>query len=176
MEKVKKATKKFLSLTAVLVILVNSSIISTAKTTNDGFTVESEDKVDRAGKPVILDTDIGGDVDDACAVRIAGALDLAGVIDLKAVTMSANECNDMDIKGTDGLLKTQGITDVLYGKCETQIKTQSSYLDGLAKYSDDNYEIYDSVKLWRKIIAESDRPVDICTTGYMMNLANFCKS
>ena len=47
-------------------------------------------------KKMIVDVDMCTDVDDACAVRIATALDDDGVIDLQGIALSVNGPNNLD--------------------------------------------------------------------------------
>lgn len=171
-------TKRFLNTVALVLgfLLVTSTVVNAQEPLvfENGFLVENTQ--DRLEKPVILDMDFGSDVDDACALRVAGALHLRGIIDLKAVTLSVLGENDLNIKATNGLMESQGLNGIPIGKSTVQIYDTSPYWQVLADCSTTSYEVYDSVKLWRKIISESDRPVDICTTGYLGNLAEFCKS
>ena len=54
------------------------------------------------------------DVDDACALRIATALDDDGIIDLQGVAFSVNGPNNLD--ALRGFLLHEGKPDVLIGK------------------------------------------------------------
>lgn len=46
----------------------------------------------------------------------------------------------------------------------------------MAEYSDGKVDAYEAVKMYRKILAESDTPVDIVTTGYTTNIECLLKS
>lgn len=168
--------KRILS-TALTVTFMTTLVVTGVKaqeqiTFENGFVVEEK----REGKPVILDMDFGSDADDACALRVAGALHLRGDIELKAITSSVLGENDINLKAINGLLESQSLNGIPIGRSTVQIYDTSPYWETLANCSTTQYEVWDSVKLWRKIISESDRPVDICTTGYLGNLAEFCKS
>lgn len=171
-------TKRFLNtITLVLVLLLITSVAVNAQETlifENGFLVEETQE--RMDKPVILDMDFGSDVDDACALRLAGTMHLKGNIELKAVTSSVLGEGDLNLSAINGLLESQKLNGIPIGKSTVPIYDISPYWETLSNYSTTSFDVYDSVKLWRKIISESDRPVDICTTGYLGNLAEFCKS
>ncbi len=66
-------------------------------------------------KPVslILDTDIGNDIDDVLAMQMIINYDKAGLIDLKAVTIS--KCNRHSLEFADGYLRYNGLEDIPLG-------------------------------------------------------------
>ena len=126
-------------------------------------------------KPVIIDLDMAGDIDDVCAFRIADGLDDEGQIDLKMVALSVNG-GDKIIKATDGMLTHDKMKDVIIGKCSHQYSEPSTYWDTMSECYSGNYEVIDAVKGYRKILAESNRRVDIVTTGYTFNIEGLIKS
>lgn len=68
-----------------------------------------------AAKPVslILDTDVGNDIDDVLAMQMMINYDKAGTIDLKAVTIS--KCNKHSLEFADGYLRYNGLEDIPLG-------------------------------------------------------------
>lgn len=133
------------------------------------FDVEEQNQ-----KAFILDMDFCTDVDDVCALRVAQTLDRQEVIDLKAVTLTTNAENNENITAVDGMLAYYEM-DVPIGKPTVYIPDTSPYWNVLSEYSDKDFEEYDSVKLWRRIISENEKTT-IVTTGYLTNLSEFCKS
>lgn len=127
-----------------------------------------------AGKPVILDVDMSTDVDDVCAVRIATAMDTAGIISLEAVMYSVT--GDNNVQALRGLLLHDGKPDVKIGTCSIDEPDTSPYWDILATYSDNGGNIDSAVRQYRKILSETSDPVDIVITGYMTNLEYLLKS
>lgn len=126
-------------------------------------------------KKMILDVDMCTDVDDACAVRIATALDDDGIIDLKGVAFSVTGPNNLD--ALRGFLLYENKPDVLIGRSAVaNLPEESPYWDLMAEYSDGNVNAYEAIKMYRKILAESDTPVDIITTGYVTNIEYLLKS
>lgn len=125
-------------------------------------------------KPVILDVDFCADVDDVCAVRIATALDDEGVIDLKCVGYSVR--GEHAIPAMRGMLLFDDKPDVPIGSSSADITDVSPYWGVLTKYDDGNAEVMDAVALYRKILAESKRRVDIITTGFVTNIELLLKS
>lgn len=131
---------------------------------------------ERNQKPVILDMDMSTDVDDVCALRVAINADIVGDISLKAVTLSVKEKDNLNLKAVNGVLRYQGLRNVELGYTTQDVIEDSPYWDVLSHYSDDSYEIDNAVNVWRRVISESDRKVDIVTTGYVTNLYDFCVS
>lgn len=127
-----------------------------------------------ANKPMIIDTDIGSDVDDACCLRIATQLDTEAVIDLKAVCASYS--GDNAIRAVDGLLTHDRIDNVLIGYCTADTPLIDGYTDVMEPFASGKYEVLDAVSVYRKVLAESEEPVDIVTTGYLTNIENLLKS
>jgi hypothetical protein len=125
-------------------------------------------------KPLILDVDFSTDVDDVCAVRIATALDDQGVIDLKCVGYSVRGKNNL--QAMRGMLLHDGKSDIPIGRSSVDIPDTSPYWDLMTKYDDGKGEVMDAVSLYRKILAESKRRVDIITTGYVTNIELLLKS
>lgn len=132
------------------------------------------DNVERKGKPVILDMDYCTDVDDACALRLAEVMHQNGEIDLKAVSLCV--LGENNIASVHGMLCAQGLGGIPIGRSALEIWDVSPYWNVTAAYSDGNINIDESVRLWRKVISQSERKVDIVTTGYLTNLSEFCKS
>ncbi|MBQ5875990.1 MAG: hypothetical protein IIW60_08995, partial [Alistipes sp.] len=125
-------------------------------------------------KPLILDVDFSTDVDDVCAVRIATALDDQGVIDLKCVGYSVRGENNL--QAMRGMLLHEGKDDVPIGRSSVDIPDTSPYWSLMTRHDDGKGEVMDAVKLYRKILAESKRRVDIITTGYVTNIELLLKS
>ena len=126
-------------------------------------------------KKMIVDVDMCTDVDDACALRIATALDDDGIIDLQGVAFSVNGPNNLD--ALRGFLLHEGKPDVLIGKSAVANPPEESPdWDLMAEYSDGKVDAYEAVKMYRKILAKSDTPVDIVTTGYTTNIECLLKS
>lgn len=63
--------------------------------------------------PVIFDTDMGNDIDDALAMQMLFNYDKAGIIDLKGVTIS--KCNPHSVEFVDGILRFNGYEDMPLG-------------------------------------------------------------
>lgn len=125
-------------------------------------------------KKVILDVDMCTDVDDVCAVRMATALDDDGIIDLKGIAYSIVGKNNLE--ALRGFLIYENKPEVLIGKSSVDIPDESPYWDLMCEYNDGKVNAYDAVKMYRKILAQSDTYVDIITTGYATNVESLLKS
>ena len=128
-------------------------------------------------RPLIVDLDMGSDVDDVCALSMVCAFDKLNLVDLKGVCLSVLGENDANISATRGFLKNANLSKTVpIGKnCSTNYDT-SQYWDQMGGYGDSKTEVYDAVKLYRKILAESPNRVDIITTGYLTNIEGLLKS
>lgn len=62
---------------------------------------------------VLFDTDIGNDIDDVLALQMLINYDKAGIIDLKAITIS--KCNPHSISFIDGFCRYNGFYDIPLG-------------------------------------------------------------
>lgn len=113
------------------------------------------------------------DVDDVCAVRVATTLDDLGVIDLKAVCYCVDNSS---LSALRGLLHHDGKDDVLIGQGTEQRNNTSPYWHELEKHDDLNGDKDNSVRQYRKILENSERPVDIVVTGHLTNLEELLKS
>lgn len=126
-------------------------------------------------KPVILDVDMCTDVDDVCAVRIATALDDAGIINLKGIAYSVTGKNN--IEALRGFMVYEKKPKVLIGKSAiANVPDTSPYWDILAEYNDGKGKVLGAVEMYRKILSSSKNRVDIITTGYVSNLEALLKS
>lgn len=128
-------------------------------------------------RPLIVDLDMGSDVDDVCALSMVCAFDKLNLVDLKGVGLSVLGENDANISATRGFLKNANLSKTVpIGKnCSTNYDT-SQYWDQMGGSGDSKTEVYDAVKLYRKILAESPNRVDIITTGYLTNIEGLLKS
>ena len=131
---------------------------------------------DRTGKPVILDMDFCSDVDDAVALRVAANMHNLGIIDLKAVSLCTSDANDTNLRAANGMLNYSGLGLIPIGRNHQDIPDTSPYWSNMAKHATLDMRSMDAVKLWRTVIANSPRKVDIITTGYLTNLQSFMQS
>lgn len=124
--------------------------------------------------PFILDMDFSTDVDDVCAVRIATSLAKLGQIDLKAVGLCTRGENNLS--ALNGMLNQAGYGDVPLGRSFAFIEDTSEYWGTLSAFARADFPIEESVSLYRRILSESEKPVVICTTGYLQNISALLKS
>lgn len=124
--------------------------------------------------PFILDMDFSTDVDDVCAVRVAISLAKLGQIDLKAVGLCTRGENNLS--ALNGMLNQAGYGDVPLGRSFAFIEDTSEYWGTLSAYARADFPIEESVSLYRRILSESEKPVVICTTGYLQNISALLKS
>lgn len=131
-------------------------------------------KLYEAPIPFILDMDFSTDVDDVCAVRVSTSLAKLGQIDLKAVGLCTRGENNLS--ALNGMLNQAGFGDVPVGRSFAFIEDTSKYWGTLSAYARADFPIEESVSLYRRILAESEKPVVICTTGYLQNISALLQS
>ena len=132
---------------------------------------------------IIFDTDIGGDCDDAVALAIALELMKTGECELLAVT----SCTESEAPGgcIESILRYYGYGNLPIGcfrkddgyfapishdvyATKTAMKYENRFRNG------EHYE--NTVKLLRKIIAETSEPITIVATGAFTSLAKLLES
>ena len=120
----------------------------------------------------ILDVDMSTDVDDLSAIRIMENLNSCGAQRLMAVVTSVTDGSD----AVAGLLSADGYYQIPVGISSVNNPDPGSpYWDYLKGESSANQQM-DAVKLYRKILAESDTRVSIVTTGFLTNIEALIKS
>lgn len=121
----------------------------------------------------ILGTDWGEDCDDVVAVRILSRYHKAKKINLCAIGI--NTCVDVSAASLYGFLKTEGV-DIPVGvdkNCPHKIQTFRYQPRLAASYAPDktNDDAEDSVRLYRRILAQATEPVEIMEIGFLQVIA-----
>ena len=124
----------------------------------------------------ILGTDWWTDCDDAVALRLicnsvkSHKIELCGVI--------INACMEHSVCSMDGFLSKEKLNDIPIGidLNGTDFRgSRHSYQKRLANYATrykDNYEAEDGVRLYRRLLAGSDEPVEIIEIGFLQVVAD----
>lgn len=128
--------------------------------------------------PIILDTDIGTDIDDAGALAVLHALASRSEARILAV-MSANS-NFWSAPAIDVINTYYGRPDIPVGASRTGPCDELWYHDSVPAFPHDltaSSEAPEAVDLYRKILAnEPDRSVTIVTIGWLTNLGDLLDS
>ena len=137
--------------------------------------------------PLIFDTDMGNDVDDAMALAIIHALESRGECKLLGVTLTKD--NVYAIRFVDLLNTFYGRPDIPIGVVDGGVMPgDGKYLKQVATAQEDGHLRYahdlqdrnatpDSVKLLRRILAgQPDGSVVIAQVGFSTNLARLLES
>lgn len=128
---------------------------------------------------IIFGTDFCGDCDDVFAARILARAHKSGKINL--IGASVNAYNETSAAALDGCFNLEGISDVPIGisSPDTDFDTVSKYHARLAvharKYKT-NIDAEDGARIYRRLVSESDGPVEIVEVGFLTNLAAFIES
>ena len=128
--------------------------------------------------PIILDTDIGTDVDDAGALAMLHILADRGEVKILA-TMSANQ-NRWAAPAIDVINTYYGRGDIPIGSSKTGPDDEKWYRDFVPKFPHDLADggaAADAVTLYRKILAaQPDQSVTIVVVGWLTNMADLLNS
>ncbi len=122
----------------------------------------------------ILGTDWWTDCDDAVALRILMRAHLRGEVCVKGIVINA--CMPLSVPSLDGFLRSEGVFDMPIG-----LDTEAVDFGGRPPYQKRLSELFPGVrqnldaegcvKTYRRLLAESDEPVEIIEIGYPQVLA-----
>lgn len=168
----------------IMVFLLMSVLIVPRKIFSGGG-VKQENGTEKV--KVLLDTDIGGDVDDVGALVILNNYVNQGAAELLAVGVSAY--NPYSAGVIDAVCRYYGNTDIRIGQCD--------FTDGQIDYTDEQLEIYSKplyygydnrfanedkqpeqvIDMYREILEDADdRSVVFVSIGFLNNLCNLLQS
>ena len=130
------------------------------------------------GVPVIFDTDMGGDVDDAGALAMLQAMADMGQAKILAA-MSANR-NPLSAAAIDVINTYYGRGDLPIGSSKTGPNLEKTNYDNADEFLHDlqsGDEAPDAVDLYRRILAgQPDNSVVIVVVGWLTNMADLLDS
>ncbi|MBQ4136545.1 MAG: hypothetical protein IJD67_00400 [Clostridia bacterium] len=128
-------------------------------------------------RKIILGTDWGLDCDDVVAVRILARAHKQGRIKLCGVVI--NHFLENSVASLDGFLESEGIHALPLGIDRSITSGEGKYQAHLAKravsYSS-NDDAEDGIRLYRRLLAESDGKVEIAEIGFLQALAGLIQS
>ena len=127
----------------------------------------------------ILGTDWWTDCDDAVALRLLSRAVKAGEATLEGVVINA--CMEHSVASLRGFLRNEGLTSVPVGidREATDFGGAPPYQKRLAEtLAPDltNAHAEDAVRLYRRILANATRPVELLEIGYLQAVAALLKS
>ncbi len=129
----------------------------------------------------ILGTDWWTDCDDAVAIRLLARAHRAG--DIALLGIGINACMEHSAASLDGFLNTEGIDGIPIGidRRATDFEGIEAvrYQKNLIKYATryrSNADAVDAVRLYRRLLAESDGEVEIAEIGFLQVLAELIES
>ena len=130
-------------------------------------------------KNFILGTDWWTDCDDAVALRIAARAHKKGEICLLGVGINA--CMACSAASLDGFLSLEGIAEMSIGidREATDFGGNPPYQKRLAPFARRyraNEDAEDAVRLYRRLLEESDAPVEIIEIGFLQVIAAVLES
>lgn len=121
----------------------------------------------------IFGTDWGEDCDDVVALRILSRYHKAKKIDL--IGIGINTCDKNSVASVYGFLKNEGMDGVAVGidREAEHLNIEARYQARLAQLAPDkaNLDAEDAIRMYRRLIAESDCKVEIIEVGFLQVLA-----
>lgn len=131
--------------------------------------------------PVIIETDMGNDIDDALALAVAHKAEDQGKIRILAV--GCHKLSDTPARYVDILNTYYGHPEIEIAMSETPVKEISSYADYTAGPCDMGFteskggKFHEPVKLYRKLLSEAeDNSVCFVSLGFGTTLAQLLDS
>jgi len=130
-------------------------------------------------RAVILGTDWWSDCDDAVALRVLVRAHKANQIKLLGVVINA--CMDCSVPSLDGFLQLEDVSGIPIGIDleATDFYGVSSYQWRLAPFArdyPDNAAAEDGIRLYRRLLAEAQTPVELMEIGFLQVLAGLLRS
>lgn len=127
----------------------------------------------------IFGTDWGEDCDDVVALRILAGKHKAD--EIKLLGIAINTCIDESVASLDAFLVSEGIEQLPIGidRKATELCKKITYQKRLAasgKARITNADAEDGVKLYRRLLAEADEPIEILEVGFLQILAGLLES
>ena len=122
----------------------------------------------------ILGTDWWTDCDDCVALRLMARAHTTGKAELLGVVINA--CMEQSAASVDGFLSLDGVEGIPIGidRDATDFGRRPPYQARLAPHATrykSNSDAEDGVKLYRRLLAEADSPLEIIEIGYMQVFA-----
>ncbi len=130
-------------------------------------------------RKILLGTDWWDDCDDAVALRLLTNYIKAGRIELSGIALNA--CMPDSVASIRGFLEADGITGIPLGidKDANDFGGRPTYQHRLARElcpNGSNADAIDAVRLYRKILAEADAPIEIVEIGFLQVFAGLLMS
>lgn len=130
-------------------------------------------------RDIILGTDWWTDCDDAVALRIICNSIKKQLINVKGIIVNA--CMEYSVASLDGFLTREGIQGIPIGldRDATDFGGEPPYQRRLSVYAGNykqNADAEDAVRLYRKILASAEGPVELVEIGYLQAVVALFKS
>ena len=127
----------------------------------------------------IIGTDWWTDCDDAVAMRIFARAHKRGEIAIKGIIINA--CMECSAASLDGFLNTENVGGIPIGidTDATDFGGRPPYQKSLAQFAvkyKSNADAEDPVRLYRRILAEAESPVEIAEIGFLQVVAALIES
>lgn len=130
-------------------------------------------------KKLIVGTDWWTDCDDAIAMRLLARAHKSGEIELMGIGIDA--CLEYSVASLDAFLRLEGVADLPIGldAAATDFGGRPPYQKRLAQeypHGRVNADAEDAVKLYRRLLARAEAPVEIIEVGFPQVLSGVLES
>ena len=127
----------------------------------------------------LLGTDWWTDCDDCVALRILSRAVKAGKARLGGIVL--NGCMEYSVASIDGFLTLEGLADIPVGldAAATDFGGNPPYQKRLAQYAASrrsNADAEDAVRLYRRLLAKAEQPIEMIEIGYLQVVAALLES
>lgn len=127
----------------------------------------------------ILGTDWWTDCDDAVALRMLARAHKSGKLRLEGIGINA--CMEYSVRSLDAFMRCEGVDDVPVGIDLKSVDfggtpPYQKRLAGLYSKYNSNADAEDAVRLYRRILANADKPLEIIEIGYLQVIAAVIES
>lgn len=151
---------------------ISGTVIAAEPEINETITEEIQNK---NPEPFIIDSDFSSDVDDVLAISTACYYMDHDMMDIKGValcTMSARGAYAMS-----ALLHAHGYGNIPIASAgENGIAIGSKWILNMSNQNHDEDYVYGTTKFYRKLLSQSENPVNIVSLGQLTNLSDLLNS
>lgn len=164
-----------------LVLMSAASCFASGGPIGSGADISHSPGIVERSVRIILDTDMLTDCDDTAALAMLHTFADAGVAEILAVTVSSRYPASGAVVDAVNTYYGRGSLPVGVPKNGTgAYRTDSSFLDKVSAEFPHNLKsndaAEDAVRVIRRALATSDKPVTLVTIGYLTNIAGLLKS
>ena len=127
-------------------------------------------------KAIIIDTDFASDADDPMAIRLALCFQDMDMLEVRGIALSTTYSRSP--LAVHALCKYDGYGNipVAMDTSGNGVQVHTNYVDVMYEWPKNRDDYEQPVKMYRRLLAESEGKVNIITLGFLQNIQNLMKS